>query len=111
MQQWRFHKTLMHYLAVCGKPHIYMISKIVIPAAGKGTRMLDLAKNKPKHLINVLDKPFLYYVLKNLQNSGFEEMILIIGHHAEKMEEFARQHENEFNITLIDQFKTMGTEK
>ncbi|PIP67310.1 MAG: hypothetical protein COV79_03500 [Parcubacteria group bacterium CG11_big_fil_rev_8_21_14_0_20_41_14] len=88
-----------------------MINKIVIPAAGKGTRMLDLAKDKPKHLINVLDKPFLYYVLKNLQMSGFEEMILVIGHYAEKMEEFARQYTREFNITLVDQFKTMGTEK
>ena len=75
-----------------------MINKVVIPAAGKGTRMLDLAKNKPKHLINVLDKPFLYYVLKNLQNSGFEEMILIIGHHAEKMEEFASDSSTEGSV-------------
>jgi len=37
-----------------------MINKIVIPAAGKGTRMLDLAKDRPKHLISVLDKQFLY---------------------------------------------------
>ena len=61
-----------------------MINKVVIPAAGKGTRMLELAKDRPKHLIDVLDKPFIYYVLKNLQNAGFTEMILVIGNHAEK---------------------------
>jgi len=88
-----------------------MINKIVIPAAGKGTRMLDLAKDKPKHLIDVLDKPFLYYVLQNLKVSGFEEMILVVGHHAEKMEDFAREYEKEFNITLVNQFDVMGTEK
>ena len=88
-----------------------MIKKIVIPAAGKGTRMLDLAKDKPKHLIDVLDKPFLYYVLTNLKRAGFSEMILIIGNHAEQMRQFAKQYSNEFPITLIDQFKTMGTEK
>ncbi len=88
-----------------------MITKVVIPAAGKGTRMLDLAKDKPKHLIDVLDKPFLYYVLKNLEKAGFEEMILVIGNHAEKMEAFAQNEGKEFPITLVDQFKTMGTEK
>lgn len=88
-----------------------MINKVVIPAAGKGTRMLELAKDKPKHLIDVLDRPFIYYVLKNLQNAGFDEMILVVGNHAEKMEEFAREAGKEFNLKLVDQFKTMGTEK
>ncbi|OJI06423.1 hypothetical protein BK004_03730 [bacterium CG10_46_32] len=88
-----------------------MIKKIVIPAAGKGTRMLDLAKDRPKHLIDVLDKPFLYYVLKNLEHAGFSEMILIVGNHAEKMAEFAKGAGKEFPLTLIDQFKVMGTEK
>lgn len=88
-----------------------MINKVVIPAAGKGTRMLELAKDKPKHLIDVLDKPFLYYVLKNLQTAGFQEMILVIGNHAEQMREFAAGAGQEFNLTLVDQFATMGTDK
>src|SRR3989338_6611735 len=88
-----------------------MISKVVIPAAGKGTRMLDLAKDRPKHLISVLDKPFIYYVLKNLQNAGFTEMVLVIGHHAEKMREFSAGIGREFPLTLIDQFEVMGTAK
>jgi len=88
-----------------------MINKIVIPAAGKGTRMLDLAEDRPKHLISVLDKPFLYYVLKNIQEAGFEEMILIVGHHADQMVEFAKNEGAEFPITIINQFDVMGTEK
>lgn len=88
-----------------------MITKVVIPAAGKGTRMLELAKDIPKHLISVLDKPFLYYVLSNLKKAGFGEMILVIGNHAEKMEEFAQGLGREFPLTIVDQFKTMGTEK
>ena len=81
-----------------------MISKIVIPAAGKGTRMLSLAKDMPKHLINVLDKPFLYYVLENLQEAGFEEMILVVGYHADKMQEFANGIGKEFPLKLVNQF-------
>ena len=88
-----------------------MINKAVIPAAGDGTRMLDLSKSRPKHLIQVLDKPFLYYVLKNLQSAGFQELILVIGSHAEKMVEFAATDGKEFPITLVNQFEVMGTEK
>ncbi len=88
-----------------------MIHTAVIPAAGKGTRMLHLAANKPKHLIQVKDHPFLYYVLRNLQTAGIDEMILVVGHKKELMEEFARDHANQFNITLIDQFETAGTER
>ena len=88
-----------------------MINKVVIPAAGKGTRMLELAKDRPKHLIDVLDKPFIYYVLKNLQNAGFKEMILVIGNHADKMREFTAGAGKEFNLILVDQFETMGTAK
>ncbi len=88
-----------------------MINKVVIPAAGRGTRMLDLSKDLPKHLIPVLDKPFLYYVLSNLKKAGFTEMILVVGHRAEKMRAFAKDAGGEFRLTLIDQFETMGTDK
>lgn len=88
-----------------------MINKIVVMAAGKGTRMLELSADKPKHLIDVKDRPFLYYSLHNIKAAGFEEIILIVGHKKEKMEEFAQQYSQEFNLQLVDQFEKMGTEK
>jgi len=87
------------------------ITKVVIPAAGKGTRMLDLAKDRPKNLIKVLDKPFLYYLLKNLKDAGFTDMILVVGYCKEKQEEFARKYKEEFNLTLVDQFQIIGTDR
>lgn len=88
-----------------------MIKKVVIAAAGKGTRMLHLATDKPKHLIAVNDRPFLYYVLTNLKKAGIDEMILVVGHKKERMAEFAEKHKREFDITLVDQFALAGTEK
>lgn len=88
-----------------------MINKIVVMAAGKGTRMLELSADKPKHLIDVKDRPFLYYSLKNIQAAGFAEIILVVGHKKEKMAEFAQQYSQEFNLQLVDQFEKMGTEK
>ena len=43
-----------------------MINKIVVMAAGKGTRMLALSEDKPKHLIGVKDRPF-YIIFSQCQ--------------------------------------------
>jgi dTDP-glucose pyrophosphorylase len=88
-----------------------MLKKVLICAAGRGTRMLHLSQNKPKHLIEINGKPFLYYVLKNLQDAGFEEFILVVGYKKEKMEEFAKEYQNEFKIQLVDQCQICGEEK
>ena len=87
------------------------IKKVVIPAAGKGTRMLELSKDRPKHLIHVLDKPFLYYLLSNLKKAGFEEIILVIGYHPQMMHQFAEKYRNEFNLKLVNQFDIIGTDR
>jgi len=88
-----------------------MINKVVIMAAGKGTRMLNLSKDRPKHLIHVNNKPFLYYYLKNIKQAGYNEIILVVGYKKEKMEKFAQQYRDEFDLKLVDQFQVLGTEK
>lgn len=88
-----------------------MVEKIVVLAAGKGTRMLELTKDKPKHLIEVGDKPFLYYQFKNLKSAGFNEIILMVGYKKEKMAEFADKYGDEFNLVLVDQEKEMGSQR
>jgi dTDP-glucose pyrophosphorylase len=88
-----------------------MIKKVVIAAAGYGTRMLQLTKNKPKHLIYVQNHPFLYYLLANLKKAGLKEMILVVGYQKEAMEEFQEKYKKEFPLTIIDQFAIFGKEK
>ncbi len=88
-----------------------MINTIVIAAAGNGTRMKHLAKNKPKHLINILGRPFLFYLLSNIKQAGFKKVILVIGRHAEKFREFAEKYGRTFGLILVDQFKVIPEEK
>ena len=54
-----------------------MIKKVLISAAGRGTRMLDLSKDKPKHLIEANGKPILYYLLSNLKEAGFDNIVTV----------------------------------
>ena len=56
-----------------------MINKVVVAAAGQGTRMLELSKDKPKHLIEVKNRPFLAYVLDRLVIAGYKDIILVVG--------------------------------
>jgi len=49
--------------------------KVVIAAAGKGTRMKHLTKNKPKALIEIQKRPFLAYLLDNLLKASYKEII------------------------------------
>ena len=68
------------------------IKKVVIAAAGQGTRMLHLTKNKSKHLINVCQKPFLSYLLDNILEAGYKEIILVVGYGDELMRRFLKEY-------------------
>ena len=88
-----------------------MIKKVVIFAAGRGTRMLDLAKDKPKHLIEVNNKPFLYYLLDNLKQAGFSEIIMVVGYKPEFMTDFVKNFHKDIDIKIINQFDILGEDE
>lgn len=77
--------------------------KIVVAAAGRGTRMGELTKDKPKHLIDVHGQPFLYYVLENIKKAGFDEIIVVGGYCFDQMQEFINSYDKD--ILLVDQAK------
>jgi dTDP-glucose pyrophosphorylase len=83
-----------------------MIKKVVIAAAGQGTRMLHLTKNKPKHLIKVKKVAFLAYLLDNLLEAGYKELILVVGYKKEQVLDFLKEHN--YKISTVDQFEVLG---
>ncbi len=83
-----------------------MIKKVVIAAAGQGTRMKHLTEDKSKHLIEVLDKPFLAYLLDNLLEAGYNDLIVVTGFRADLMEEFLKKYG--YKAKLVNQFEILG---
>jgi len=81
--------------------------KVVILAAGKGTRMESLTEKVPKVLVEVNGKPFLYYVLKNLQKAGYKDFCLVVGYKKEKVTEYLDQ--SNFKVTIVEQKEQLGT--
>src|SRR6476620_7553042 len=65
--------------------------KVIIPLAGKGTRLRPHTHLTPKPMMKVAGKPVMSYVLDELKKLGnVEEIIYITGHLKEKVEAYAR---------------------
>lgn len=62
--------------------------KVIIPAAGYGTRMRPLTHTRPKPLVPVAGRPSLAFVLDALEPLDIEELIFIVGRMGDQMEEF-----------------------
>ena len=55
------------------------IRKVVIPAAGLGTRFLPATKASPKEMLPLVDKPLIQYVVEEAVTSGIQEVIIVTG--------------------------------
>lgn len=56
-----------------------MITKAVVPAAGRGTRLLPATRSQPKEMLPVGRKPTIQHVVEELAQSGLREVLLISG--------------------------------
>lgn len=81
--------------------------KAVVLAAGRGTRMGSLTENLPKPLISIRGKPFLYYVLKNLEAAGIDDIAVIVGYKKQQVIDFLLEYD--FRVTVITQPVQLGT--
>lgn len=92
------------------------IKKVVIAAAGEGTRMLHLTANKSKHLIKVRKRPFLSYLLDNLFLAGYRDLILVVGYKEELIAEFLKKYTpplkslrpSQYSIQMVSQYDVLG---
>lgn len=55
------------------------IRKVVIPAAGVGTRFLPASKVVAKELLPIVDKPAIQYMVEEAISAGIEEIIFVIS--------------------------------
>jgi UDP-N-acetylglucosamine diphosphorylase / glucose-1-phosphate thymidylyltransferase / UDP-N-acetylgalactosamine diphosphorylase / glucosamine-1-phosphate N-acetyltransferase / galactosamine-1-phosphate N-acetyltransferase len=56
--------------------------KVVILAAGRGTRMRDAAGDLPKPMILVAGKPILEHILDRLRAASFTDVLIVTGYRA-----------------------------
>ncbi len=81
--------------------------KVLILAAGKGTRMKPLTHEIPKPLIPVNGKPFLQYLLDALKGAGCKDIAIVVGYKKEMITDFCGNHG--IDAEFIIQEQQLGT--
>lgn len=85
------------------------IKKVVIPAAGWGTRFLPQVKAMPKEMLPVVDKPVIQYVVEEAAASGIKDIIIITGWQKRAIEDhFDRSFELEKYLESIGKSKELN---
>lgn len=82
------------------------MTKVVILAGGKGTRLQERTGELPKPLLMVGNKPLLQHVINMYIRGGFTEFIIPVGYLGNKIKDyfrenytFSHEHENEYWCT------------
>jgi len=60
----------------------------IILAGGLGTRLRSVDSERPKPMVEVLGRPFLYWLLSTLQRAKFNKFILSIGYKSKIIESY-----------------------
>ena len=83
--------------------------KVIIPLAGKGTRLRPHTHITPKPMLKIAGKPVIDYVMDDLQRLGnVEQVIYITGHLKDKVELYARA-KYPFDAVFVEQEIQDGT--
>ena len=83
--------------------------KVIIPLAGKGTRLRPHTHVTPKPMLRVAGKPVLAYLLDDLVKlGGIDEIIYITGHLKDTVERWVRA-DGRFKSTFVEQVVQNGT--
>src|ERR1700755_1692848 len=83
--------------------------KVIIPLAGKGTRLRPHTHITPKPMLKIAGKPVIDYVMEDLQRLGnVEQVVYITGHLKDKVEAYARAKYS-FPSVFVEQTVQDGT--
>ena len=84
--------------------------KVIIPLAGKGTRLRPHTHLVPKPMLKIAGKPVMAYILEDLRKLGnVEQVVYITGHLKEKVEEHARKEFGDLPAVFVEQKVQDGT--
>ena len=79
------------------------VRKMVIPAAGYGTRFLPATKASPKEMMPIVDKPIIQYVVEGAVEAGIEEVIFVTSSNKRTLEDHF-----DYNFELEEKLKRSG---
>ena len=74
--------------------------KAIVLAAGIGSRLFPITKDKPKALVEVQGKPLIQHQLEKLKNAGYTQVLINIHHFGDQLLAFFKEQDN-FGLELL----------
>ena len=86
------------------------ITKAVLLAAGRGTRMRDLTADLPKPMLEVRGKPVAQHIIEGLRDAGVSEFLIVVGYRADVVQNhFGDGSRDKIDIKYATQVVQDGT--
>lgn len=82
--------------------------KLILPVAGKGTRLRPHTFTKPKSLVRVAGKTVLQHVLDGLNKIDIDEFIIITDENGHIIKKYIERNYPDLNATYITQTELLG---
>ena len=82
---------------------------IIIPMAGRGSRLRPHTLTTPKPLVPVAGKPILSHIVDKLVSTGVSDFIFIIGYLGDKIEEYIKSNYPALKTSFVLQDPREGT--
>lgn len=79
------------------------MEEVVILCGGKGTRLSEETKLKPKPMVEIGGKPILWHIMKSYSNYGYKKFILALGYKGNAIKSYfynARINQSDFTIKM-----------
>ena len=76
--------------------------KAVILAGGRGTRLVEETKSKPKPMIEIGEKPILWHIMKIFSHYNINDFVICCGYRGEIIKEYFENISEKWNIDLVD---------
>ena len=81
----------------------------IIPAAGRGQRMLSMTDNCPKSMLPVGNKPLISYHLDKLIEENINDVYIVVGYKKEVLINYvSKLYDDKLNIHFIEQKELLG---
>ena len=82
---------------------------VVIMAGGKGTRLKPYTEVLPKPLLPINKKPAIRHILEKFQNHKPSKFFITVNYKAELLKSYFSETQGNFNISIINEDKPLGT--
>ena len=81
----------------------------IIPAAGRGQRMLSMTDNCPKSMLPVGNKPLISYHLDKLIEKNINDVYIVVGYKKEVLINYVTMmYSNKLNVRFVEQKELLG---